>query len=142
MKSAIQTVEVSYFLHATEDMARVSSAVSELVGAGAPPEVEEMTGHFGNVIRRVTFRSHGAQAAESFARLAERFPPELKAEVVKEMDLFLDEHSSLFLRLDKQKFLGGEFVRGSKDAIRIRVKPRAFMKGEARAILVNQLEAR
>ncbi len=141
MKSAIQTVEVSYLLHATEDMARVSSAVSELVGTGANPEVEEMAGHFGNPIRKVTLRLHGVEAAKSFARLAKRLPSELKAEVVREMDLFLDEHSSLFLRLDKQKLLEGDLVRGSSDAIRIRVKPRAFMKGEARAIFKNQLEA-
>ncbi len=141
MKSLIQSLDVSFLLHATEDLEKVSLAVGAIIGVDAPAEVEEMTGHFGNRIRRVSFRLHGEDATASFFRLARRLPEPLKAELTRDMDRFLDEHSALFLRLDKQSLVEGELRLGSGDAVRLKVKPRAFMMtGSAGGFFARLLE--
>ncbi len=141
MKSQIQSLDVSFLLHATEDLEKVSAAVAAIFGTGAPADVEEMTGHFGNSIRKVSFSLHGEDATASFARLAERLPESLRAELTRDMDRFIDEHSALFLRLDKQRLVEGELGLGSGDAVRLKVKPRAFMmKGSAGDFFARLLE--
>jgi RNA binding exosome subunit len=140
LKSTIQSLDVSYLLHATEDIQKVNSAVTKLVGAAAPPEIEEMTGHFGNSIRRVSFHLHGIEAMKSFQGFMERLPQGLRAELAMNVGKNLDEHSSLFLRFDKQRLVQGDVVMGANDAIRIKVKPRAYlMKGGANEFFATLL---
>jgi len=143
LKSAIQSLDVTYLLHATEDADRVATAVRGLVGSEAPFESEEMEGHFGNRILKVSVHLHGDQATEAFAVLTARIPGGLREELAKDIDRLLDEHSSLFLRFDKQKLVMGEVAAGYEDAIRLKVKPRAFlMHGHAGEFFLGQLKER
>jgi len=142
VKSAIQSLDVSYLLHATEDADKVAAPVSGLVGSEATFEFEDMEGHFGNSIRKVAVHLHGDQATRAFAALIGSMPGELRRELAKEIDKFVDEHSSLFLRFDKQKLVEGEIAAGYEDAIRLKVKPRVFlMHGHAREFFLEQLKA-
>ena len=140
MRSAIQTLEVSYFLHATEDLGKVKPIVAALIGSKAPPQVEEMIGHFGNPIEKVELRLHGDEAAKSLDSVMSKLPPSLRADLLEEIDEHLDEHSSLFIRLDKQKLVQGQLAMGSSDVVRIKVKPKALvMKGRAREFFTDLL---
>ena len=142
MKSAIQSLDVSYLLHATEDADKVAASVTGLVGGEATFEFEDMEGHFGNIIRKVGVHLHGDQATKAFGALTSRIPWELREELANEIDKFVDEHSSLFLRFDKQKLVRGEIALGYDDAIRLKVKPRAFvMHGHAKEFFFEQLKA-
>ena len=133
-------MEVSYFLHCTEDAKKVNSAVAELVAPGARMEEEGMVGHFGNPIVAVTLRLHGDDALVSLQGLVARLPRPLRVELAKEIDKHVDEHSALYLRLDKQELVQGRVKAGSVDVVRIRVKPRAFaMKGRAKEFFVETL---
>ena len=134
-------MDVSYLLHATEDADRVAASVRGLVGGEAAFEFEDMEGHFGNIIRKVGVHLHGDQATKGFAALTARMPRELRKELAKEIDRLVDEHSSLFLRFDKQKLVRGETATGYEDAIRLKVKPRAFMMhGHAKEFFLEQLK--
>jgi len=141
MKSTIQSLDVSMLLHATEDSERVIAAVRGLIDADGTLETVEMEGHFGNSIKKVGVHLHGDQATKAFAALTARMPGGLRKELAKDIDKLVDEHSSLFLRLDKQKLVEGEIATGYEDAIRLKVKPRAFlMHGHAREFFVQQLK--
>jgi len=142
MKSSIQSLDVSLLLHATEDSERVIVAVRRLIDVDGPLEIEEMEGHFGNRIKKVGVHLHGDQATKAFALLTTRMPGELRKELAKDIDKLVDEHSSLFLRFDKQKLVKGEIAVGYEDAIRLKIKPRAFlMHGHAREFFLEQLKA-
>ena len=143
MKSAIQSLDVSYLLHATEDADKVAAAVRELVGDAAPFESEEMEGHFGNSIRKVNIHLHGEDAGNAFSRLTARMPQALKVSVAKDIDDLIDEHSSLYLRFDKQCLVKGEIATGYNEAIRLKVKPRAYlMHGHAKNFFLDKLKAK
>lgn len=125
MKSVIQSVEISYLLHETEDQARVESAVSELTPT--PPETEELEGHFGNRILRVKVHVTGEDAERLVRGLVGRMPKALREEVLLGLDASIDEHSTLFIRFDKQKLVLGALAIGATDPVRVKVKPRGYM---------------
>ena len=142
MKGAIQTLDVSYLLHATEDAQKVADAVRGLVG-DAPFESEDMEGHFGNSITKVSIHLHGEDATKVFMRLMARMPRALGESVAKDIDRLIDEHSSLYLRFDKQRLVKGEIATGYEESIRLKIKPRAyFVHGHARDFFLSQLKAK
>ncbi len=140
MKGPIQSVELSYLLHATEDPEKVRTAVAGLLSAVVHAETEEMEGHFGNKIARVRYHLTGSEAGTAVANLAALMPAPMKAEVSARLREMIDEHSALFLRLDKQRLVLGILEEGSLDPVRIKVKPRTFLlKGSAREFYARLL---
>ena len=132
MKGPIQSVEVTYLVHATEDPDKLGRAVSTLLGSAAEPEAEKLEGHFGNVITRARLHLTGDEASGAFRSILETLPADLKKEIVSDLPSFLDEHGAFFLRLDKQKLVAGSAALGTGDAVRLKVKPRLFLvKGSA-----------
>lgn len=127
MKGPIQSLEVSYLLHSTEDPAKVNGAISELVSFERETLVEEMEGHYGNAICRVRVRLTGDDATGAFGRISQRLGEGLKKDLGRTISEHVDEHSALFLRFDKQKLVSGELSFAESDAVRIKVKPRAFL---------------
>lgn len=140
MKGPVQSVEVTFLLHATEDQAKVSESVGRLLSVGAAPEVEELEGHFGNKIVRVRYHLTGAEASSAVASLAARMPAALKDELRDKVEEMVDEHSALFLRLNKQRLVEGVLEEGTEDPVRIRVKPRVFLlRGGAKEFYLGLL---
>ena len=127
MKGPIQSLEVSYLVHSTEDPAKVNAAISELVSFEGEREVEEMKGHNGNTILRVRVLLTRDNATEAFARISQRLGEGLKKDLGRTISEHVDEHSALFLRFDKQKLVSGELSFADSDAVRIKVKPRPFL---------------
>ena len=127
MKGPIQSLEVSYLLHSTEDPAKVNAAISKLVSFEGETVAEEMEGHFGNVISRVRVRLTSDDANSAFERISQRLGEGLKKDLEMTISEHVDEHSALFLRFDKQKLVSGELFFAESDAVRIKVKPRAFL---------------
>jgi RNA binding exosome subunit len=143
LKGPIQSVEVTYILHSTEDPERVSSAVLGLLGTTRVPEFEHLEGHFGNAIIRARLHLEGAEAGEAIAKVVSGMPQSLRTEIIKGIASFLDEHSALYIRLDKQRLISGAAVLGSGDSVRIKVKPRIFLlKGGAARFYADLLGGR
>ena len=129
MKGVIQSLEVTYFVHATEDQEKVGRAVTMLLGVESSPETELLEGHFGNRILRAKVRLTGADAESAFGRLVGSFPAGVLDQVVSELESHLDEHAAFFVRLDKQSLVSGSVSLGAADPVRVKVKPRAFQIG-------------
>lgn len=129
MKVQVQSVEVSYFVHATEDRARVDGAVAVLLGFAGEPEVETVEGHFGNRITMVRIRLTGEEAMTALKGLVSKMPSGVKESVRGDLETHMDEHSALYLRLDKQRLVSGEVALADSDPVRVRVKPRLHALG-------------
>ena len=133
MKGPIQSVEVAYLAHATEDHEKLAAAVAGLLGVESGQEVERLEGHFGNEILMTRIHLTGEDAERAFRSIIRRVPGKLREELLADIGSFMDEHSALFLRLDKQSVVSGFVAFGSADAVRVKVKPRGFMLKEGAA---------
>lgn len=132
MKGPVQSVEVTYLVHSTEDGGRIGSAVARLLAIADPPATERLEGHFGNEILRARVRLTGDEAAGAAVRIFSAIPQAARKELESELEALVDEHGALFLRLDKQALVSGEVSLGSADSVRVKVKPRLFLvKGSA-----------
>lgn len=132
MKGPIQSVEATWLVHATEDPKKVESALSRTLETQTPPDFERLEGHFGNEILRARLHLTGDEADGAFRSLVSRLPPGVRKDVTTDISKYLDEHSALFLRFDKQSLVVGTLVLGSADSVRVKVKPRGYMvKGGA-----------
>ena len=141
MASLIQSLEVSYLVHLTEDEGRIGSAVKETLGIDGTSTREELAGHFGNRIVHVVHRLTGVSASAAFEALARRLPPNVRKDILGRIEEMLDDHSTLYLRLDKQSLMQGEIALEGSEPVRVRVKPRLFlMKGGASGFFRSLLE--
>jgi len=132
LKTLIQSLEVSYLVHSTENSDKLASAVARVLGITAVPTTEELEGHFGNRIVHVVYHLTGEAASSSFSELALGMPSSMKKEVIRNIGEMLDEHSTLYVRLDRQSLVRGELELGGVEPVRVRVKPRLFrMRGGA-----------
>ncbi len=124
MKPPIVSVEVAYLIHATEDEKKVERAVARLLGGNPAFQTEALEGHFGNQIIRTKTHLTGDLAASSFRHIVAALPPHVRDAIAGELGTFVDEHSALYLRLDKQRLISGSPEIGTADSIRVKVKPR------------------
>jgi RNA binding exosome subunit len=127
LKSLIQSIEVTYLVHATEDPEKVRGAIGRLLGVALDPEIQRLEGHFGNEIQRARVHLTGEDAARAFEHFVGTIHEGLKKEITGQIEDYTDEHSALFLRLDKQRLVAGSVAIGSGDSVRVKVKPRVFL---------------
>lgn len=127
MESRIQSVEVSYLVHSTEDQQKLSRRLEEMLKMDVPGKADELEGHYGNKIVRVSYSMTGESASSFFANLVSSLPKEAKKELSRDLETMVDEHSALYLRLDKQSLVSGRLALGGAESVRVRVKPRLFL---------------
>ena len=130
MAEKIQSVEVSYFVHGTEDLERVSRTIADRLGLPNPPELESLEGHFGNRIVRVSHHLTGDEAMHAFRIIVSFIGKDGVKEMLAGLDLALDEHKALYIRLGKQELLREAAVFSSTDAVRSKIRPRGYMAKE------------
>jgi RNA binding exosome subunit len=123
----IQSVEVSFFIQATEDEERVRGNVGRFLGIAQVPEEDELEGHFGNRILHVRWHLTGEEAWGCFRTLLSVLGGDGRKELLANLAFHLDEHRALYLRLNKQALMDGVGVISDADPVRIRIKPRSFM---------------
>jgi RNA binding exosome subunit len=140
--SEVQSIEVSYFLQATEDEEKVRRAVAGLLGGQISEERQEAEGHHGNKI--VWIRNHlkGDQAEAALREIVAHLGEEEKTEILGSLGSALDEHNALYIRLSKQVLvMKGDAVLASSDPIRVKVKPRSYLlKGDPGGFYARLLE--
>jgi RNA binding exosome subunit len=126
--SELQSLEISYFIQATEDEGKVRRAVEALVGEGIPEDRQEAEGHHGNTIVWIRHHLTGDEAVTGLKGIVSHMGKEEKKGILEDLSSGLDEHNALFLRLSKQVLvMKGDAVLASSDPIRVKVKPRSFL---------------
>jgi RNA binding exosome subunit len=128
MSSAVQSLEVSYFLQMTEDEEKVRRAVAALLGGDMPAERQEAEGHHGNRIVWVRHHLTGDEAEAALRQIVSHIDPDERTAILGDLGAALDEHNALYIRLSKQVLvMKGDAVRASSDPIRVKVKPRSYL---------------
>ncbi len=142
MTSELQSLEISYFVQATEDEEKVRRAVGALVGEELPEERQEAEGHYGNTIVWIRHHLTGDEALAGLRGIVSHMGEDEKKAILTDLGSGLDEHNALFLRLSKQVLLmKGAAVLASSDPIRVKVKPRSYLvKGNPAGFYERLLE--
>lgn len=112
------------YCQATEDEARVGGALSAAVSGGAASQ-ERLDGQFGNPVLVVSRRlERAADLRTTWARWVEA---KLAPELLRDLELRVDDDGVLHFRLDKQQAAEGHLLlqRGA-DAIDVQVKIKAY----------------
>jgi RNA binding exosome subunit len=131
LKKAILYVEISFFVHATENLQKTLKAVRYLLPLQERNEVsfttENLWGHNKNPIllgKTIIKKTQIIGAfIESLYRKLDRLD---KDELVREFHRRLDENKTFFLRLDKQKAYEKRIKLGNIDPILIKIKLNFF----------------
>lgn len=124
------SVTISFFIHSTEDEDRLLKAVENKF-ALEPEEVatEKITGHFGNDMISVRAHLVGERAQETATRIVESLAKNARNSIRAELQRSLDEHDSLYLRLDRQTFGESSLSLSDEEPIRIKLKPKVRSGG-------------
>jgi hypothetical protein len=119
--------ELTVITHATEDAARVCSAVKNLLPSDLRGSVdfkeESTTGHHGNPITtlKATITDKG-DIEQLVAGLAPKLSTLDRTTLSNELERCIDEDGNLYLRFDKQAAFLGEVRFKQEDAIRVRIR--------------------
>ncbi len=128
MSSAVQSLEVSYFIQMTEDQEKVKKAVAALLGGELPAERQEVEGHYGNKIVWIRHHLTGDEAEAALRRIVSLIGPDERKAILDDLGAVVDEHNALYIRLSKQVLvMKGSAVLASSDPVRVKVKPRSYM---------------
>ena len=126
-----KSVEIVYFLHATEDYDKVIVTIAKEFSTSIDKfEVSSAEGHYGNPLRIVKAHITGVEARDFAESFFGRLSSIVKDNIVQEIELSLNEHGDLFVRLDKQQLLAGKIVLAEVDPIRLKFKLRYNMPRE------------
>jgi len=121
----ISSIDITFFSYATEEPAKVFSAVNNILPPDLRDKVEfretRLKGYFGNPI----LSYHGSVRRDEAYRLLKHILINLPKTEVKSLLSRLPLHTdrgSLYMRLDKQYAFLGKFKLCQSDPIRLRVK--------------------
>ena len=122
----ITYIDISFFAHATEDENKVVEAARRVLPASQAESIvferSHLRGHHGNPITLFEAKIRDRVIAESvLGNLSSNLSELDKDTLQREISLHV-EKGSLYLRLDKQAALQGEFRLSAADPIRVRVR--------------------
>ena len=112
-------VTVSVIIHATEDMARILSALEGALGLGEGDfAVAKSAGHYENPITVLSARVAKGRARTVLSRLLGQLTAAQIDGLVSSMDDRI-EGSKFHVRLGKQELVGGRVVLSDSDPVRV-----------------------
>jgi len=122
----IAYIDVRFFAHATEDLNRVVKAAETILPTDHLDDIvfkrKNLRGHYGNPITLFEARIKRREMVKAFVEnLSTGLSGLDKETLLSEIGLHV-EKGSLYIRLDKQAALQGEFKLCTADPIRVRVR--------------------
>ena len=119
------SVTVSFFVHSTEDEDRLMELVKNRLGIDETEITEEkITGYFGNEMTSVRAHIIGKRAQVVASQIFELLSKPARVTILSEIEKSLDEHDSLYLRLDRQSLKDDFLSVSDEEPIRIKLKPK------------------
>ncbi len=126
--NAKSEITIQVIVHATEDIEKITSALSNILGIEQDEiEFEEMTGHFNNPVTHVQVILKKKRAQQVIERIVKSISKEDKDEISSDLEDRIQD-SNLYLRFSKQEFVQGRLVLQDSDAIRIIISVQVFVK--------------
>jgi RNA binding exosome subunit len=140
----VRQIELSVFIHATEDRTKVLQAVRNLF----PPEAEfpnyketNLEGVFGDPITSLYFvEKHRRPATEVFDYMIGKLSSLDFVTLLDELPQRIDDSKNLYIRFDKQKAYLGKAVLEHHDSIRVKVSLIVPHKSDPAEIMKEYLE--
>ncbi len=86
-------------------------------------QTETVEGHYGNSIIYAKAHITGRRAQEVAVTILNDLSRDAKSKVLSEMEKSMDEHDSLFLRIDRQR-IDREINLSDEEPIRVKLKPK------------------
>ncbi len=126
------SVTVSFFVHSTEDEPRLLETVQARLGIQEEEmKKEKILGYFGNEI--VSVRAHiiGQRTQTISDLIFSSLSKTARTLLLSEIDKSLDEHDSLYLRLDRQSLSDPEISLSDDEPIRVKLKPKSRFGGRS-----------
>lgn len=122
----VQHLELTTFVHATEDHVKVVKAVSNLFpeDVDMPPYEEvKLSGVFGDQLTTLKWvLKNRRPATEVFNKVVLGLSSIDLLDLIESLDTRIDENKNLYLRLDKQKAFLGVMKIQKNDPIRLKVR--------------------
>ena len=132
------SVTISFFVHSTEDEDRILKLVEDIFGIENTEIIrEKISGHFGNQITVIRAHIIGQRAQIVAHRIVVALSSEARASIHGEITRSLDEHDSLYLRLDRQSFEDRTLSVSDEEPIRVKLKPKVR---SGRQFMIRQYE--
>ncbi|MCL5067309.1 MAG: hypothetical protein M1368_03020 [Thaumarchaeota archaeon] len=124
---------MSYFIHSTEDEARLEASVDAALGIKQGElQFDKIEGHFGNEMRFAKARLTGKRASEVSVRILANLTKSARKTLMDRLEQSVDEHDAFYLRLDRQS-MDGNLNISDEEPIRIKLKPK-FRESRSRMI--------
>jgi len=124
----VSMIEVSLFVHATEDLDKVMESLKNVLGdniANISFHRDDLQGHYGNPITFLKAKiREDALIKGIMEALAERIENADRGYLLSNAERCTDDKGSFFLRLDKQAAYLGRIVASQADPIHIKIRPR------------------
>ena len=124
----VSMIEVSLFVHATEDLDKVMESLKNVLGdniANVSFHRDDLQGHYGNPIIFLKAKIHEDALIKGIMEaLAERIENADRGYLLSNAERCTDDKGSFFLRLDKQAAYLGRIVASQADPIHIKIRPR------------------
>jgi len=125
-QTPIAYIDISFFAHATEDENKVKEAAKRVLPLSQAENIvferSSLRGHHGNSITFFEAKIEDREIAKSVVENLSSNLSELdKDTLLREIELHV-EKGNLYLRLDKQAALHGEFKLSAADPIRVRIR--------------------
>jgi RNA binding exosome subunit len=142
---AVQSVEISTIAHATDDLAKVQTALRSII----PESLREreiftrryLEGHHGNQIVTFDARLTKLNDVDAFTQhFMKRLPKGEKLVIERDLNLHSDDEGNLFIRVDKQQAFRGIVEVGGEDPIRVKLKFSRF-SGSSQNLMKHFLES-
>lgn len=145
-------VEISVFSYATEDEDNVEHALRNMIPQGvsdAKVELRRLKGYYNDPITIMTASiRRRKEATETFRATMRALSTLDRYRLIEEVEERVDESGSLYLRLDKQRALGGVEVLNEVDPVRMIFRfqvphgadPASFIRSSIEAVLAESEE--
>lgn len=116
--------EIRIIVHATEDMDKILSSISEVLKIDIEKEMisrRDLSGHYGNPITYMSIKLDDEDIKNLFYVFKKSMSPNQLSEFLSTLDDYMDR-SVLYIRIDKQKLCEGILRLVEEDPIKIIIR--------------------
>jgi len=117
------SLEVSFFLNATENEQNSIKQIGEYVGTNIFSKVD-VDGYYGNLMHIVTMSITESQTDATLGKILKSISEKDMGIIMASLSSSTDKDGNLHIRIDKQSILEGSIKLSQRDPLKIKIIPR------------------